>query len=47
MQLLCSSCGSSMILPYGYNDVLDERGERANATEDDNVHYLIYSAGWK
>ncbi|NHB93893.1 MAC/perforin domain-containing protein [Photorhabdus cinerea] len=46
IQLLCSSCGSSMILPYGYNDVLDERGERVNATEDADVHYLIYSAGW-
>ncbi|MBS9443101.1 MAC/perforin domain-containing protein [Photorhabdus heterorhabditis] len=45
IQVLCNQYSSSMILPYGYNDVLDERGERVN-TDNAHVHYLIYSAGW-
>ncbi|WP_434086434.1 hypothetical protein [Photorhabdus laumondii] len=37
----------STILPYGYNNVLDERGVRSDTSEGVDYHYLIYSAGWK
>ncbi|MCC8459310.1 MAC/perforin domain-containing protein [Photorhabdus aegyptia] len=46
IKLLCNNNSPSTILPYGYNNVLDERGVRSDTSEGVDYHYLIYSAGW-